>query len=524
MTAILPSANIDSDVQTSRYFLPYQLAWINDDSRMRLAEKSVRIGWTFCDAFKNVRKRLQHPNRDYLFATKDQASAFEYVDTCLKFCEIYKLTKTIKSHGVDALKVPIFNNGKDSGFTEEIKVGYIKFDNGSRIIAFSSNPFAMQVYGGDVGLDEFAKGQGNTYSEQLWETAQGRITWGYDIGVWSSHNGTDTLFNAFAREAAAGQRGWAHYRVTMEDAIDMGLLEKINAASGKTWTKAEFIADCRARAGSEEIYQQSYNCNPQGSSSAIVPWSVVELCSRDYYDYERGHLEAEQVKQTFGEFQDSNREPRHRQIEGWLTSVFGKHHARIAMHPLGFDVAASGQGDLASIYVDRKDGSALKMSALFTCRTDDWDFLETTLHWFMRSTTSVSGVGDETGLGRQICWNAAKKFPGQFTAVNFRTEKHNMGFALMNQMSVAEKIWPKAERDIASDYFAMRKLYSGGGWKFSEGTNQLNKASHCDIAWAGAMATKASGESINFTYEAVGPERETSVYANRITRTRGLLI
>jgi hypothetical protein len=48
---------------------------------MRLAEKSVRIGWTFADAFKNVRQRLVHKKRDYLFATKDQASAVEYMKT-----------------------------------------------------------------------------------------------------------------------------------------------------------------------------------------------------------------------------------------------------------------------------------------------------------------------------------------------------------------------------------------------------------------------------------------------------------
>mgnify|MGYP000692483800 CR=1 FL=1 len=35
--------------------------------------------------------------------------------------------------------------------------GVLTFGNGSRIIAFSANPQAMAVYGGDVGLDEFAK-------------------------------------------------------------------------------------------------------------------------------------------------------------------------------------------------------------------------------------------------------------------------------------------------------------------------------------------------------------------------------
>jgi phage FluMu gp28-like protein len=499
MTAILPSMKIDSDAQASRYFMRHQLTWINDDSRMRLAEKSVRIGWTFGDAFKNVRKRLRHTKRDYLFATKDQASAFEYVDVCKNFCEIYKLTKSILFHGEEYWKVPVFRDGKDAGLTEEIKVGLIKFDNGSRIIAFSSNPNAMRVYGGDVGLDEYAY---HPQPEELWETAQGRITWGYDIGVWSSHNGPDTKFNVFAQEAAAGQRGWSHYRVTMSDAIDMGLLDKINAMSGRNWTKEEFLADCLARAGSQDIYDQAYDCKPRGSVSAIVPWTTIQLCSRDYADYERGHMENSQVKAEFGEFREETAEFRRRQIETWLARTYEAHRKRAAKHTLGFDVAASGQGDLAAIYIDRMEGSAQKLSALFTCRTEDWDFLQTCLYWLMRSSTAVQGAGDETGLGRQICWNASKKFPGQFEPVNFRTEKHNMGFALMSQLQVNEKQWPQKERDVASDFFSLRKVVAGSAWKFSEGTNALNKHSHCDIAWAGALSTRASTQAVS-DYRAV---------------------
>jgi phage FluMu gp28-like protein len=47
----------------------------------------VRIGWTYADAFKNVRKRILFKGRDYLFATKDYPSALEYVRQCYKFAE-----------------------------------------------------------------------------------------------------------------------------------------------------------------------------------------------------------------------------------------------------------------------------------------------------------------------------------------------------------------------------------------------------------------------------------------------------
>jgi len=46
---------------------------------------------------------------------------------------------------------------------------------------------------------------------------------------------------------------------------------------------------------------------------------------------------------------------------------------------------------------------------------------------------------------------------------------------------------------------AKRQIFHGNRWIFSEGTNTTNPASHCDIAWAGGLATEASysqGEGI----------------------------
>jgi hypothetical protein len=48
--------------------------------------------------------------------------------------------------------------------------------------------------------------------------------------------------------------------------------------------------------------------------------------------------------------------------------------------------------------------------------------------------------------------------------------------------------------DIAADYFALRKTHTGTRWAFTQGPNTLNAASHCDIAWAGALATHAHTE------------------------------
>jgi phage FluMu gp28-like protein len=144
--------SLDSDSKLSKHFMPHQVAWIQAENAIHadkkqavaLVEKSVRIGWTYADAFKNVRKRLLFKGRDYLFATKDYASALEYVRQCYKFAEIFDLTRSIVSHGEEQLSVNrIDERGRPSSFTEEVKIGVIKFDNGSRIIAFSANPQAI---------------------------------------------------------------------------------------------------------------------------------------------------------------------------------------------------------------------------------------------------------------------------------------------------------------------------------------------------------------------------------------------
>ncbi len=335
----------------------------------------------------------------------------------------------------------------------------------------------------------------------LWETAQGRVTWNYDLAIWSAHDGEDTLFNEFAQEARAGKGPWNIYRrVTLPDAIRFGLVEVINRARGTRISASQFLADCRGRARDEEIFQQSYMCNPLGATSNhIVEWSAIERC-RQEYQIERVHLEAEQVCQKFGEFAPYAAQERESKISKFIRSSFSTLLGASdtprsdATLRLGFDVAASGQGDLATIYIDEARGDELSLRALFTCRTEDWHFLKTVLFYFLENLDNLQAAGDETGLGRQICWEAAGQFGSRFLAVNFASKKHDLGFAIMNQLSVAEKRFPNRQQDIAADYFALRKTHTGTKWVFSEGRNTSNPASHCDIAWAGALATHAHTE------------------------------
>jgi phage FluMu gp28-like protein len=282
-----------------------------------------------------------------------------------------------------------------------------------------------------------------------------------------------------------------YFKVTLPDAIGSGLVDTINRARGTKISPEQFFADCRARARDEGIFEQAYMCNPLGAATnRIVEWSAIERCRYDY-DIIRLHLEHHQVLEQFGQFNPATEDSRHDEITGFIQKRFLKLFQSQGKWRLGFDVAASGQGDLAVIYIDEVKGSDLWLRGLFSCRTEDWHFLRTVLFKFIFELRNVYAAGDASGLGRNICWDAASRFGSRFTSVNFGSRKHDLGFALMNQLSTAQKRFPKSEQDIAADFFALRKSYEGARWIFSEGANHLNKVSHCDIAWAGALATEA---------------------------------
>ena len=246
-------------------------------------------------------------------------------------------------------------------------------------------------------------------------------------------------------------------------------MDAINRVRGTKISPEQFLADCRARARDEGIFEQAYMCNPLGATiNRIVDWSAIERCRYDY-DIVRVHLEHDQILEQFGQFNPATQDSREYEITQFVHKRFLKLFQSKSTWRLGFDVAASGQGDLAVIYIDEVQGSELWLRALFTCRTEDWHFLSSVLFKFLSELRSVQAAGDESGLGRQICWDAASHFGSRFIPVNFGSKKHDLGFALMQQLSTAQKRFPRGEQDIASDFFALRKHYQATRWVFSEG-------------------------------------------------------
>ena len=163
-----------------KYFLKYQQDWLNDNSLVKIWEKSRRIGATYVQSYEDVRDCLNKIVPAVWFSSADESAAREYIIYCTKWAKLFNLG---------------FSDFNESIFDEtDIKTLSIKFNNGSRITALSSNPKAFRSKGGKIVLDEFAHHDNQL---ELWKAAKPTAVWGYPVRIISTHNGKKSQFYKF---------------------------------------------------------------------------------------------------------------------------------------------------------------------------------------------------------------------------------------------------------------------------------------------------------------------------------------
>src|SRR5687767_5491279 len=74
---------------TIDYFLPYQRRWVEDQSILRLCEKSRQIGITYADAYDSVLKAADIVNgKDVWISSRDEDTARLYIDHCKRWAKV----------------------------------------------------------------------------------------------------------------------------------------------------------------------------------------------------------------------------------------------------------------------------------------------------------------------------------------------------------------------------------------------------------------------------------------------------
>lgn len=269
-------------------FLPSQSRWIADTSRLKLAEKSRQIGWSWATAYACVRRTARKGARwDQWVSSRDEMQARLFIEDCKLWTDVLQIGANYFGEQV------VDPDTKQSAYV-------LRFANERRIHSMSSNPDAQAGKRGGRVLDEFAL---HPDPRKLWAIAYPGITWGGSLEVFSTHRGSHNFFNQLIREVREGgnPKGISLHRITLEDALNEGLLYKLQQKlpeddARQDMDEAAYFDFVRAGCVDEESFQQEYMCRPADDDVAFLEYDLIANCEyaqdADWETIERGELYA----------------------------------------------------------------------------------------------------------------------------------------------------------------------------------------------------------------------------------------
>jgi len=343
-----------------------------------------------------------------------------------------------------------------------IKAFVVEFLNGARLVSLSSTPEAFAGKGGDVFLDE-----ADLHDDpgRLIDMATPCTMWGGQLEIVSAYRVNGTSSSPFAQvvKSAKGENpmGVSLHRVTLPDAVAQGLVEKINAVSGKEQTREGFVAKIRASCRTLSAYNSQYLCVPDDAAGKLMPLAMIAACE----------LPADEIALLAGRNPEAPR--------------FG-----------GYDVARKQHASAWHEYVQL--GVSLFLVRRETFRDMEFEAQEKWLRSRLtdRAQPRVTRVAiDATGLGMHMAENLVKAFPGRVDAVNLESHRRTELCVALRDRFEARRIQIPPDDQLRADLNAPEKgLAKNGGLRvvIPAFDTAAGDVSHCDEFVAAMLAASAA--------------------------------
>jgi phage FluMu gp28-like protein len=460
-------------LELSRYFLPYQIEAIMDEIRLRLWEKSIRIGATYCYAFRQVRRRMIPQAGNYLHTSVNEKIGKSFILDCRKFVKVFEAVYDAKCGASDVVEEQYYNSLMDRQETS-FSIHFSATDQWIKV--FSSNPDSLRGEGGEVGIDELTS---HRDPEAMLQAAGGRAMWGYPIRIWTSHKGEDSCFNRILKEerAKGEDSRWGIFSTDLYTAIEQGLVDKINQTRGLSMTKEDFIADTIALVGGQEAFEEECLLKPRKGGDAAIKWQYIEAAKQDYDIYLHECSNPEQ--------------PEIDHMAASVAEAIGDERCHI-----GYDVARTGH--LSAVFIIGKSGDRLRLRALLLIHKTRFPVQRDVIKAVYKAIPGTTGCGDSTGLGMETCEELELELgEARFKGVNFSSMKPTIGTKLVQKFEDGDIELPRARKYefIHYDFHGLRtEPMPSGRIRFYESANPVEKRSHCDIAWSGGLAVLDAAE------------------------------
>jgi len=437
--------------EPDRLFLPFQQRWIDDDSRLKLMEKSRQIGVSWSTAYAAVERTAPRENRnDQWVSSRDDLQARLFKEDCDRFAQI--LNVAAKDMGE-----MLIDDGR------KISAYVLQFSNGKRIHSMSSNPDAQAGKRGSRILDEFAL---HPDPRKLYAIAYPGIPWGGQLEIISTHRGSANFFNELVEDIKfrGNKKGFSLHTVSLQDALDQGFLCKLQHVLPEDdermdMDEAEYFDFIKAGCASEEIFLQEYMCVPADDEGAFLSYDLIAGCE-------------------------------YRGADQWEMTMDGIGPAghRIDHLYVGVDVGRA--HDFTVIWVLEPVSGMMMTRMIYEMRNVPFSGQEEILYRILSLPQVRRCCIDDTGLGMQFAERAKEKF-GEYRVEPVRFTgpvKEELAFPVRAAFEDKNLRIPRND-DIRADLRSIRKTTTGSGnIRFEADTGP---GGHADRFWALALAVHA---------------------------------
>lgn len=248
--------------------LAYQKRWVEDQTDVKVIEKSRRIGISWSEASDDALTSAAQSGDDVWYIGYNKEMALEFIGDCANWARHYQLA-------AEPFEEFLFRDQTPDG-DKDILAYRIYFASGFTVVALSSRPTNLRGKQGIVVIDEAAF---HPDLKGLIKAAMALLIWGGKVRIISTHNGEDNEFNELIKDIRAGRFPYSLHRVTLDDALADGLYRRICEVLGREWSpeaeekwRNELITSYGEHAD-EELF-----CIPSKGGGIYFTSVLVESC------------------------------------------------------------------------------------------------------------------------------------------------------------------------------------------------------------------------------------------------------
>lgn len=307
--------------------LSYQQKWVADQTKVKIVEKSRRVGLSWADASESAltaatSKIAGGMDCYYIGYNKDMAR--QYISDVVFWAKSFEYVVSEIDESEE-----VWMDGDER---KSVTVFRVSFASGFVVEALSSKPRSLRSKQGRVCIDEAAF---HDELPELIKAANAFLIWGGRVAIISTHDGVENYFNELITDTRSGNTKYSFHRITLDDAIDQGLYQRICLVNGEEWSEEtekqwrQETIDYYGDGWEEELF-----CAPRSASASWLPRVVIEAAMRDA-PIVRLSLENEfTLKDEFyrrgwiEEWCEENLLPVLRTLDQNLTTYFGEDFAR----------------------------------------------------------------------------------------------------------------------------------------------------------------------------------------------------